>query len=394
MTDLDAAAELQALVRELRDREFPWTGATTYLNNAAVGPIPERTRLALEAFNAKRTAPHQLPDRDLAPILGAAREAAAQLVGAEPGEIALVPNTSAGLAVASRALPLEPGDSVLLSDREFPANVYPWLALRRQGVAVELAPVTAEGFPDEDYLVERLADPRVRALAVSFVQFSNGFKADLARLGSACRANGAYLVVDAIQGLGASPLDVRETSVDLLACGGQKWLLSPWGTGFLYVRKDLVGRLVPAAAGWMAYEGTDDHTTLLRYSDRLRSDARRFELPHAFQDQLGFATSVGLLLELGIPAIDCYTRALGDPVLAWAAERGVRIVSPTDAEHRSAIVCLAPPELHDAQRRLRHAGIVCSLREGAIRLAPHCYNTLEEMERAVGVLEELVRERR
>ncbi|MEK7668228.1 MAG: hypothetical protein AAB409_06235, partial [Gemmatimonadota bacterium] len=110
-------------------------------------------------------------------------------------------------------------------------------------------------------------------------------------------------------------------------------------------------------------------------------------------DQLGFATSVGLLLELGIPAIDCYTRALGDPVLAWAAERGVRIVSPTDAEHRSAIICLAPPELHDAHRRLRHAGIVCSLREGAIRLAPHCYNTLEEMERVVGVLDELVGER-
>jgi selenocysteine lyase/cysteine desulfurase len=390
MTDLRAAPELQALVRELRDREFPWTAATTYLNNAAVGPIPERTRLALEAFNAKRTAPHQLPDRDLGPLLAASRAAAGRLIGAEPGEIALAPNTSTGLNVAARALPLAPGDTVLLSDREFPANVYPWLALRRQGIAVELAPVTADGFPDEDYLVERLADPRVRVLAVSFVQFSNGHKADLRRLGSACRANGAYLVVDAIQGLGASPLDVRDTPVDLLACGGQKWLLSPWGSGFLYVRKELIGRLVPVAVGWMAFEGTDDFTALLRYGDRLLADARRFELPPSYQDQLGFGTSVGLLLELGIPAIDCYTRALGEPVLAWAAERGVSIVSPTDAAHRSAIVCLAPPEPLEVHRRLRQAGIVCSLREGAIRLAPHCYNTLEEMERVVGVMDEVV----
>jgi cysteine desulfurase/selenocysteine lyase len=388
----DAATALRSLVGELRDREFPWTAATIYLNNAAVGPIPERTRLALEAFNAKRTAPHLLPDRDTFAMLDAARQAAARLIGAEPGEIALMPSTSAGLNVAARALPLAPGDVVLLSDREFPANVYPWLALRRQGIAVEFAPVTPEGFPDEDYLVERLADPRVRALTVSFVQFSNGWKADLARLGAACRANGAWCVVDAIQGLGASPLDVRELPVDLLACGGQKWLLSPWGSGFLYVRRELVPRLEPMAVGWLAVEGTDDFANLLRYGDRLRADARRFELPNAFQDNLGLAGSVGLLLELGVDAIDVYTRSLGEPLIAWARERGVPVVSPPEGEHRSAIVCLAPPDAAEARRRLRQAGILCSLREGALRFAPHCYNTLEEIERAVGVLEEMRRD--
>jgi cysteine desulfurase/selenocysteine lyase len=386
-----APAALRSLVGELRDREFPWTAATIYLNNAGVGPIPERTRLALEAFNAKRTAPHLLPDRDLFPMLDAARQAAARLIGAEPGEIALMPSTSAGLNVAARALPLARGDVVLLSDREFPANVYPWLALRRQGIEIEFAPVTPEGFPDEDHLVERLADPRVRALTVSFVQFSNGWKADLARLGSACRANGAWLVVDAIQGLGASPLDVRSIPVDLLACGGQKWLLSPWGSGFLYVRRELVPRLEPMAVGWLAIEGTDDFANLLRYGDRLRGDARRFELPNAFQDNLGFAVSVGLLLDLGVDAIDAYTRSLGEPLIAWARGHGVPVISPAHGEHRSAIVCLAPPEPQETHRRLRHAGILCALREGALRFAPHCYNTLDEVERAVGVLEEMRR---
>jgi len=383
-------AALHALVRDLRDREFPWTAATIYLNNASVGPIPERTRLALEVFNAKRTAPHLLPDREIFPMLDAARAAAARLIGADAAEIALMPSTSAGLNVAARALPLAPGDVVLVSDREFPANVHPWLALRRQGIAVELLPVTPEGFPDEDRLVERLADPRVRVLAVSFVQFSNGYKADLARLGGACRANGAWLVVDAIQGLGASPLDVREVPVDLLACGGQKWLLSPWGSGFLYVRRELVPRLEPVAVGWLAVEGTDDFANLLRYDHRLRADARRFELPNAFHDCLGFTTSVALLLELGVAAVDAYTRALGDPLIAWARRRGLRVVSPADGPHRSAIVCLALPDPAGAHRRLRQAGVVCSLREGALRFAPHCYNTVEEIERTIGVMDEVL----
>jgi selenocysteine lyase/cysteine desulfurase len=275
-----------------------------------------------------------------------------------------------------------------VSDREFPANVYPWQALRDRGVTAELVPVTADGFPDEDRLVERLADPRVRVLAVSFVQFSNGWRADLARLSAACRASGAYLVVDAIQGLGNSPLDVRETPVDVLATGGQKWLLSPWGTGFLYVRRELIERLQPAAVGWMAFEGTDDFTRLVEYSGTLRRDAQRFEVGTIpFQDVLGMTTSLALLDELTVPAIAAYTRALAEPLLAWARGRGVRIVSPTDERHRSAIVCLAPDGAVQAHRRLKAAGVVCAFREGAIRLSPHCYNTVDEIEKVIEVLE-------
>jgi selenocysteine lyase/cysteine desulfurase len=389
MTDAARAPRLGELVRELRNREFPWTAATVYLAAASVGPLPERTRLAVEAFNAKRTAPHLLPDRDLLAVQAAARAAAAQLVGAEPEAIALVPNTTTGLQVAAGALPLEPGDVVLLSDREFPANVYPWLGRRRAGVRVERAPVTAEGFPDEDYLVERLADPRVRLLAVSMVQFANGFRADLARLGAACRANGAYLVVDAVQALGVAPVDVSALPVDVLACGGQKWLLGPWGSGFCYVRPELITALTPEAAGWLAHRGMEDLDRLLSYDERLVDDARRFETSNpAAQDQLGLTTSIGLLLELGVEAIETYVRALGEPLLAWAARRGVRVVSPTDALHRSQIVCLAPRDPAEAHRRLRQAGVIVSLREGALRVAPHCYNTIEEMEKVVDVLDE------
>jgi selenocysteine lyase/cysteine desulfurase len=383
-----AAPDIRALARALRDREFPWTAATTYLNNASVGPLPERTRLALEAFNARRTAPHQLPDRDLLAAHADARAAAATLIGATPEEIALVPNTSVGLNVAARALPLQPGEIVLVSDREFPANVYPWLALRGQSVQVELVPVTAEGWPDEDRLVERLSDPRVRVLAVSFVQFSNGYRADLERLSAACRANGAYLVVDAIQGLGHAPLDVRRLPVDVLATGGQKWLLSPFGSGFMYVRRELVPSFEPAAVGWTGFEGNDDYANLTRYADTLRDDARRFEVGTiGTQDAIGLTTSLGLLEELGVCNIAGYVQGLAEPILAWARRHEVRVVSPQDGVHRSAIVCIAPDDARAAHRQLKGAGIVCAFREGAIRFSPHCYNTLEEMEKVVEVLE-------
>jgi cysteine desulfurase/selenocysteine lyase len=376
--------------RALRAAEFPWTADTVYLNNASIGPIPERTRRALDEFTAKRTAPHLLPDRELQAGLAAARSAVARLLGAEAAEVALATNTSHGLNLAARALPLARGDVVLVSDREFPANVYPWLLLKKQGVEVELAPCAAEGWPDEDYLVERLHDPRVRVLAVSFVQFANGYRADLDRLGAACRANGTYLVVDGIQGVGNSVLDVRETPVDILACGGQKWLLSPWGSGFVYVRRELIAALEPAVAGWMAFEGTDDFSRLTDYNPTFRADARRFEMVTLpFQDFHGMTASVGMLADLGIDAIAQHTRALHEPMLRWAEENGVDVASPRDDAHRSAIVCLAPEHPAEAYHALKRAHVVCSLREGAIRLAPHCYNTAEECERVLDVLDQL-----
>jgi cysteine desulfurase/selenocysteine lyase len=381
---------LRESLRHLRASEFPWTADTVYLNNASIGPIPERTRRILDAFNAKRTAPHLLPDRDLFAGLQAARDAAARLINADTGEIALATNTGYGLNLAARALPLTRGDRVILSDREFPANVYPWLMLRKQGIEVTLAPCTSEGWPDEEFLLSTLRDPRVKVLAVSFVQFSNGFKADLKKLGAAARANGTILVVDGIQGVGNSVLDVRETPVDILACGGQKWLLSPWGSGFVYVRKELIPTLEPAMTGWMAFEGTDDFSRLTEYNPTFRADARRFEMiTLPYQEFYGLSQSVDLLLEIGIPEIAEVTRSLHEPILKWADARGVRIVSPRDERHRSAILCIAPDAAVEAFHAIKRARIVCSLREGAIRLSPHCYNTVGEMEKVLEVLEGL-----
>jgi cysteine desulfurase/selenocysteine lyase len=374
-------------IAQLRRSEFPWTRETTYLNHASVGPLPERTRLTLEEFNRKRAAPFQLPDRDLMATMATSRRLAAELIGASPQEIALTINTGFGLSLAARALPLRPGDIVLASDKEFPANVYPWMLLKDLGVTLELAPTTPEGWPDEERLLGRLRDPRVRVLAVSLVQFSNGYTVDLGRLSAATRDSDTYLVVDGIQGVGQIPIDVRETPVDFLSCGAQKWLLSPWGSGFVYVRQELIRELQPSVTGWMAFEGTDDFSRLTQYNDTLRGDARRFELiTLPYQDFAGMNASLAMLLDLGVDRIGQHVRSLQEPVLAWAARSGARISSPTDSRG-SGILCVAPDNVGESFRALKAAHVVCSLREGAIRLSPHAYNTQEELERVVDILE-------
>jgi cysteine desulfurase / selenocysteine lyase len=373
--------------RHLRATEFPWTAESTYLNNASIGPIPERTRRVVDAFTAKRTAPYLLPDRDLQEVLRNARAAVARLINADVDEIALATNTSHGLNLAARALPIRPGDTILLSDKEFPANVYPWLLLRDRGVHVDLVPTTPKGWPDEGYLLERLEDPRVRVLAVSWVQFSNGYRVDLGRLGEACRSHGAFLVVDGIQGIGQMPFDVKQTPVDILACGGQKWLMSPWGSGFVYVRRALMEFLEPVVPGWMAFRETDDFSRLTDYNPTFHADGRRFEtvtLP--FQDFAGMTESIQMIQELGVSCIASYLQLITEPVV-HAAERGAfKLASPSGDGKQSAIVCATPPSLAETYHQLKRANVVCSMREGTIRFSPHCYNTVEEMERVAAIL--------
>jgi selenocysteine lyase/cysteine desulfurase len=142
--------------------------------------------------------------------------------------------------------------------------------------------------------------------------------------------------------------------------------------------------------GWMAFEGTDDFSRLTEYNPTFRADARRFEMiTLPYQDFYGFTQSVELLLEIGIPEIAEVTRSLHDPILTWADAHGMRVVSPRDERHRSAILCIAPDEPVEAYHAIKRARIVCSLREGAIRLSPHCYNTVGEMEKVLDVLENL-----
>jgi cysteine desulfurase/selenocysteine lyase len=373
-------------VGALRREEFPWADRRIYLNHASLGPLPARSLKAINDFNTRRAVPFQVVGDDFLNIPAGARAAAAKLINAEPDEIGLVQTTSLALNLAAQALPLGEGDLVLVSDKEFPSNVYPWKLLKERGVGVEIVSCTAEGWPDEERLIHHLADPRVKALAVSLVQFASGYRVDLARLSAETRKRNKLLIVDAIQGVGCYPIDVRKTPVDILIAAAQKWMLGPWGAGFLYARKELIPTLAPKVANWLGYEGSDDVTQLTSYHDRHHPNARRFEISgHALQDLVGLATSAGLLAELGPASIVAHVRTIHEPVFAAARKRGVAIASPTDAA-RPCTLSLRPADPAALYAKLEANGVSCSLREGLVRLSPHCYNTVEEMERVAALL--------
>jgi cysteine desulfurase / selenocysteine lyase len=364
-----------------------------YLNAAGYGPLPERTRAALNEFNDRRHR-GELRDADLMSALAGARTSAARLIGCTADEIALAPNTQVALNVAANAV-LERAhdrDVILISAGEFPANVYPWLALQQHGFTVELIPTDEHGWPYEEVMINRVANGDVAAVSVSFVQFASGFRADLNALSRVCRDYDTLLVVDAIQGLGAVPLDVRDTPCDLLACGGQKWLCSPWGSGFTYIRDGLVQSFEPTYPGWLSFKSSADYRSLTSYEYVFHDDARRFETGSiAFQDQLGMSISIEVLLEQGIDRIWQHLQSLQEPIIQWAAARDVEVISDLTPERRSGILCIRPPNAAAAHAALVEANVACAFREQSIRLAPHWFNTRDEINRVLAVLDAAVK---
>lgn len=373
----------------LRRVEFPWTtaGDRIYLNHASTGPLPMRARAALATWSDWRAEPWRISDDMEFEIMDRARTLAARLVGAASEEIALTTNTSHGINIAARCLPLRAGDIVISSDREFPANVYPWMTLTREGIIFEQIPCTPAGLPHEERILEALERPRVKVLTLSWVSFASGYTLGLERIGRACRERGIYFVVDAIQGVGVRALDAPACKIDILACGGQKWLLSPWGTGFVYIRRDLVQRLEPREIGWMAVQGSRDFTRLVDYDLTWYDDARRFEvgtLP--YQDLAAFCASVELLLEVSVAAIATHVSSLVDTMMSRLRDAGATIITPAETHRRAGIVTVRVKNGQRVSEQLARAGIVCALREGAIRLSPHLYTTRDEIDRALGML--------
>ncbi|HEY5061527.1 MAG TPA: aminotransferase class V-fold PLP-dependent enzyme [Gemmatimonadaceae bacterium] len=377
-------------VAALRRAEFPWAAAgdTIYLNNASTGPLPERTVRVVDEWNRLRANPERISHDLQFATLARGRELIARLIGADAGEIALATNTSFGINLAAFSLPLRAGDVVVSPDLEFPANVYPWMQLaKRRGIEYRRV-ACPDGVLDSATLARVLDDDRVRAVTVSWVQFASGARVDLAALGAACRERGVFFVVDAIQGLGPLTIDLQTTPVDIFACGAQKWLLSPWGAAFVYVRRPLIDQLEPHDVSWLAVRNADDFSRLTDYELAWRSDARRFEfITLPYQDVAGMNASLELLHELGPRAVAAHASRLADAIIDWAAGRDdVRLVTPRDASRHAAIVSLQPADAARASARLTRDGVAHSLREGAIRLSPHCYNTSAEVRQALDVM--------
>jgi cysteine desulfurase / selenocysteine lyase len=324
----------------------------------------------------------------------AARPAVARLINADEDEIALVESTSHGLALAANAIPLTPGDRILLSDLEFLEVAVPWTQKKKEGIEIDVVPNHQGEVRAADF-AGRIT-PRTRVIVLSSVQWTNGYRCDLAAFSQLCRDRNLWLVVDAIQQMGAVPFDVRKTSVDILACGGHKWLNAPFGCGFLYISRDALPRLNPPLpgylsvqdppGGWGEYFQTPTTTPVRDYE--FVSAARRYENGGTgnYPGAVGLAASLELMEEVGHKNIAAHIYSLTDQLLAGLDRLPVSIVTPRARENRSGIVTFSVGSAEDnvkLMNRLRERKILVSVRYtsnvGGIRVSCHFYNSPEDI---------------
>jgi cysteine desulfurase/selenocysteine lyase len=364
--------------------EFPVTRRYVYFNHAAVSPLSKRVLKAMDQVSEGFLMKGILCEEEVFERVAAVRDAASRLIGARNDEIAFTKNTTQGVLIAANGIRWKRGDNVVMPSIEFPANVYPWMALEKRGVRVRLVQpregrVTAEMLSDA-------CTTRTRAVTASFVQFSNGFRLDVQALGSFCRDRGIYLHVDGIQSLGMLRCDVRRMKIDFLSASGHKWLLGPAGAGFFCCRRELIEELDIWNPGWT---GVRNPWSFLDYDPTYRADAKRYEEGSLNLCGIsGLGASIERFLEIGMAPVEQKILRLSELLEEGLRERGYRITSPRGKGERSGILCFRHPgnETEQLYRKLSTARVVASLREGAVRLAPHFYNTEEEVERVLALL--------
>ncbi|HJZ45650.1 MAG TPA: aminotransferase class V-fold PLP-dependent enzyme [Roseiflexaceae bacterium] len=367
---------------------FPVAERHANFNHAGVSPVNTRAVAAMNSFN-ERTANEPFGDfrEQVEGDLRDLRQRLATLINARSvDEIVLMPNTAMGINIAALSLPLRPGDNVLVLDGDYPANIYPWMNLAHRGVLTKIVPARNGGL-DLDLLQSRI-DSHTRVIAMSTVLFATGFRNDIEGVGRICKQRGIFFVVDGIQSLGALPFDVQAANVDFLAAGSQKWLLGPIGGGFLYVRRELLDDLV--AGPYVGAASVVDAPNFLDYNFTLQPTAERFNLGSSgIVNQLGLRASVSLIQEIGIERIAERVLMLAGTAIGDLQERGYRISADTAPEHRSGIVIVEVDDPAATCARFQKAGIICIPRGKGFRIAPHFYNTEEEILRVGEVLGKL-----
>jgi cysteine desulfurase / selenocysteine lyase len=360
--------------------QFPVRERLVYMNHAAVAPLSKPAADAMKALAEDCLEFGSLHyDRWLAEYEGL-RAAAAKLIGAQSSEIALVKNTSEGIATVAMGLDWKPGDRVVAFEEEFPANYFPWKRLEQRGVKVTWLSIR-DG-------LERIDEAcrGARLLAISFVQFLGGYRAPLAAIGEICRRNSCIFLVDAIQGLGAFPLRAKDWGIHAAAADGHKWLLGPEGCGVLYIDESLQDRVEPVEFGW---------TNVARYADyasrdmALRSDAGRYECGTLNTiGCFGLRAAMEFLMEVGVDQIAAAVQQLGDRLAFGLQAKGYELMEQRTAETGAGIVAFRKPgwEASDLVRKLRGAGIVVAPRVGWVRASPHFYISPEDIDKTLELL--------
>jgi cysteine desulfurase/selenocysteine lyase len=361
--------------------QFPVRANLTYLNHAAVAPL---CKPAADAMRSLATDAEQFGslhyERWMA-VYGGLRKAAAGLVNGKPSEIAIVKNTSEGIAMVATGMRWRAGDRVVAFHEEFPSNYYPWKRLEASGVEV----VWLSVFDPLDRIDEACRGARL--LAISYVQYLSGHRVNLNAIGEICRRHGAIFLVDAIQGMGAFPIDVKQAGIHALAADGHKWMLGPEGCGVLFVREDFQDQVEPVEFGWT---NTAQYVDYASRDMTLRPDAGRYECGTLNTiGCFGLAAALEFLLEVGVADIAPAVQARADQIWRGVHALGYETMSERTPETGAGIVSFRKPgiEAHVIVRRLKDAGFVVAGRQGWVRAAPHFYISPNDVERLLDVLQ-------
>jgi selenocysteine lyase/cysteine desulfurase len=373
-------------LEHVRD-QFPITQRYNFLNHAAVAPISKPAAEAMSGF-AREVSESAYLQGTYYRAAERVRADAAKLINADVSEVTFVKNTCEGINFVARGIQWITGDNVVSCTMEFPANVYPWMALASRGVALKRVREEDGRIPFDQ--IAAAIDGRTRVVTISAVQWSNGFRVDLTRLGELCKSKGVLLCVDAIQALGVHPIDVRAMNIDFLAAGGHKWLTSPEGTGIFYCKRELIGHIKPTGIGYMCIKGGyANEVTEFRESD-LYEDARRFDSGvYNLAGICALGASIRLLLDVGVSQVQVRVKQLTDLLVEGLRSKGWSVHSPRTATEWSGIVAFGTDK-HDIDVLRKHLRdefkIIVANRLGRLRASPHFYGTPDEMQQLIDAL--------
>jgi len=356
---------------------FPVAQNYIYFNHAAVSPTSLIVKKQISDCLEKYCFNGIICNKEFLDLADQTRILAAQLINAKPSEIAFVKNTTQGIQLAANGIRWQKGDNVLIPENEFPANVFPWLNLSRQGVRTRIIPLTGGRFTVKD--LEQYIDKKTKAVSLSAVSFTNGFRSDLKEIGQLCKDRGIFFIVDAIQALGALEVDVSQCNVDLLSADAHKWLLGPQGIGISYISDAMLEHLDVSNLG---YKSMIDDSDYLNYKIRLKSDASRFEEGTLnIIGIVGLRASLEMLLSIGIKSIEKRISELINILIQNLTERGYLIKSPLRDNERSGILSFYHNKIATDKiyQNLFKARVVCAKRDNAVRLSPHFYNNLKDI---------------